>query len=60
MTLPLNRGVWVLGQRHPEHVVGYLVGYFLEINHGRSEYLLEEYVRGHLVHPVLRNEFLAS
>lgn len=47
MTMPLD-DILSTGGKDPEHVAGYLLGYFLELNHKCRSYKLEEYTDGQL------------
>ena len=37
------------GVAHPEHVCGYLLGVYLELNVAKKTFLVEEYAQGQLV-----------
>lgn len=50
MTKTSFDGVWSAdGETLPEHVCGYVLGYYLELNAHKEQFLVEQYVGGELV-----------
>ncbi|ELE1909268.1 hypothetical protein ACW0FU_004286 [Vibrio vulnificus] len=55
MTKPSFDDIWSFdGETHPEHVCGYELGYFIEINRQNREYIVQKFAHGELVESITR------